>query len=69
MVHDFLYNQFGFTPGSNYDGYNPGLQNINQSLCDRAGSIVISAYFNLGVKGINGIWNGDLKNIDNPSCR
>jgi len=45
MVHDFLYSQYGFTMGSNYDGYNPALQEINQGLCDTSGSAAINLYF------------------------
>jgi hypothetical protein len=66
LVHDFLYAQYGFTAGSNYNGYNPALQEINQGLCDTAGDGAISAYFGFGVASGNaGIvsWTG------NPSCK
>jgi hypothetical protein len=49
MVHDFLYAQYGYTPGSNLDGYNSGLQEINQGLCYTSGSALVSAYFGFGV--------------------
>jgi RHS repeat-associated protein len=50
MVHDFLYAMYGFTIGSNVEGYNPGLQEINQGLCDTSGSGAISAYFGFGTQ-------------------
>jgi hypothetical protein len=65
MVHDYLYAQYGYTPASNFDGYNPGLQEINQGLCDTAGSGLITAYFNFGVQAAN----LDPTNIANPSCK
>jgi hypothetical protein len=65
LVHDFLYEQYGFTPGSNYDGYNSGLQAINQGLCDTAGSSLISGYFNFGIQ----TFNLDPQNLNNPSCK
>ncbi|MGA8782731.1 MAG: RHS repeat-associated core domain-containing protein [Terracidiphilus sp.] len=66
LVHDFLYAMYGYTAGSNYDGYNPGLQEINQGLCDTAGNGAISAYFGSGVEAISIAtinWTG------NPSCK
>ena len=64
LVHDFLYKQYGYTAGSNLNGYNPGLQEINQGLCDTSGSTLITAYFNFGVQTAN----LDPTNISNPSC-
>ena len=65
MVHDYLYDRYGYRIGSNFDGYNPGLQEINQGLCDTAGSGFITAYFNFGVQAAN----LDPTNIANPSCK
>jgi RHS repeat-associated protein len=45
MVHDFLYAKFGFEAADNYNGYNPALQEINQGLCDTAGSGAINLWF------------------------
>lgn len=44
LAHDFLYAQYGYTAGSNLDGYNPGLQEINQGLCDTAGSALVTIF-------------------------
>jgi hypothetical protein len=33
-AHDYCYDQSGFTPGSNFQGYNPALQACNQKFCD-----------------------------------
>jgi RHS repeat-associated protein len=66
LVHDFLYAKYGFTAGSNYGSNNPGLQEINQGLCNTAGSGAISAYFGFGVGA------GNIATVNwmgNPSCK
>ena len=65
MVHDFLYAMYGYKFPDNLNGYNPGLQEINQGLCDTAGSATITAFFGFGMQ----VANLDPSNISNPGCK
>jgi hypothetical protein len=64
MVHDFLYDQYGYSMGSNFQNPfkdldpDPTLQKINQGLCDGAASAggisggAVQGYFTYGVTPI-----------------
>jgi RHS repeat-associated protein len=66
MVHDFFYNKYGYSMGSNFQNPfsdldpDPTLQKVNQGLCDGASAVggfaggAVQGYFTYGVTPITG---------------
>jgi RHS repeat-associated protein len=70
MVHDFLYEKFGFTLPSNYQGGNEALQVINQGLCNTTVDLqpgVPAAEINLYFGPI--VSAGNIGKGGSPACK